>query len=134
MPLGLADVGGVVGRRRVDVRVEVGQHADRAAEHIHGMDVARDLSEQLDQGLGDRPRPPQPGVELAELVAVGQVAVQEQERGLLVRHVARQVLDPVAPVFQAPGPVRPLDVGDRRLAGNHAFQPGMILVPPTHRS
>ena len=69
----------------------------------------------------------EPRVELAELAAVGQVAVQEQERRLLVGHVAGQILDPVAPVLQPTGPVLALDVGDRRLACNHAFQAGMIL-------
>ncbi len=69
-----------------------------------------------------------------KLGAIGQVAVQEQERRLLVRDVTGQILDPVAPVFEPPGPVLPFDVGDRRLARNHTFQAGMNTLPPTHHS
>ena len=41
--LGLADVGGMVGGRRVDLGIEMRQHAHRAPQRVHGMDVRRDL-------------------------------------------------------------------------------------------
>ena len=131
-PLGLADVGGVVGRRRVVVGVEMGQHAHRAAEHVHGMDVAGNLRDRARSAArvsrGARRR----ASNSRSWLPVGQIAVQEQERRLLVRDVTGQVFDPVSPVFQPTGPVRPLDVGDRRLACDHAFQAGMIFFRRRH--
>ena len=133
-PLGLADVGGVVRRRRVDVGVEVSQHADRGAEHVHRVDVLRGSGGRGRPGARGSPEPCGGGRRTRRTGSWRQVAVQEQERGLLVRDVTGQVFDPVAAVLEPAGPVAALDVGDRRLAGDHAFQAGTIFFRRARRS
>ena len=127
-PLGLAYIGGMVGRRRIDIRVEMGQHAHRAAQHVHGMNVRRNSREQLDERFWNRASGPETPLELLELPAIGQVAVEQQKRCLLIRNVACQILDRVAPVLEPSGPVLPLDVGDCRLVCNDPFQAGRIMI------
>ena len=71
------------------------------------MDRGGDLAVERRQGFGQAPRRTQPGVEFGELIAGWQVAVQEQEGGLLVRDDGGQVLDPVAAILQPPEPSFP---------------------------
>ena len=90
--------------------------------------LARNLLEKLDQSgagsIAQRRRRPSNSRSWARL---GKSPCKQQERRLLVRDVPGQIFDPVAPVLEPAGPVRPLDVGDRGLARNHPFQAGRIL-------
>ena len=125
-PLGLAHVGRVVRGGRVDLGVVMRQDAHRGPQDVHPVGRPREAAIQLDQRPGDRPRRPEAGVELVELRGGGQVAVEEQERGLLVRDGAGEVLDRIAPILEPAGALPPLDVGDRRLAGDDVLQARMI--------
>src|SRR5262249_39794759 len=82
---------------------------------------------QRDQCLRDRAGPSQPGLEISKLLPVRQIAMQKEERRLLVRDTPRQIFDPIAPVLEASGSVSSLDIGNRGLARNHTFQAGIIL-------
>ena len=63
-----------------------------------------------------------------KLGTVGQVAVEQQKRRLFVRHMPGQILDPVTPVLESARAILPLDIGDCRLACNHAFQARRITI------
>ena len=94
-----------------------------------GWMCSRDLAEQGDQGLGDRPRPPRAGRRTSRSCSrLGRSPCRSRNAVSSYETCAGQVLDPVSAVFQPPRALLPLDVGDRRLAGDHAFQPGMIVV------
>ena len=83
-------------------------------------------SSSLASGLGDRAQPPEPAVEVVELGTVRQVAVEQQERRLLVADLVRKVLDAVAAILEDRRPLAFLDPRDRRLTGDHAFQPRVV--------
>ena len=125
-PLGLADVGGVVGRRGVDLGVEVGQDAHRRPEHVHRVVTGGDLADQADQRFGQGPRRRDPRPEGVEVRRLGQVAVEQEVGRLEVRDAGGEVLDLVAAILQAAGALLPLDVGDRRFIGDHTLQPRVV--------
>jgi hypothetical protein len=111
-PLGLADVGGVVGDRDGQVRVEVPHQAHRGSQHVHRVDALGDLAVDIDEGRSEPALGADPAVERFQFRDGRQFPVEQQIRDFLVPDGPGQVLDGVPAIGQPPP--APLGRGCRR--------------------
>ena len=56
--------------------------------------------------------------------------MQEQKGGFLARDHGGEILDPVAAILEPARAFPPLEIGDRRLVGNHAFRDPSSKIDP----
>ena len=108
-------------RRFVAALVERDDRGDGRAQDVHRVRGLHAIDD-LDDGVGDRPRRLELAVEPRELCARRQGAVEEQVARFLERRVLRQVVDVVAAIDELSGFA--VDEADARLVEYDALESG----------